>query len=80
MKNKNQFLEDIRIAVGVDSQREVFLKYKDFYFMLEPHGEEIYVRSNGELLGVYKNFDEMMYSFILDGKPFIERISQIEED
>ena len=80
MKNECQFLEDIRLAVGVDSQREVFLKYKDFCFMLEPHGEEVYVRSKGEILGRYENFDEMIHSFMLDGKPFIERIAQIEED
>ena len=80
MKSECQFLKDIRLAVGVDSQREVFLKYKDFCFILEPHGEEIYVRSKGEILGCYRNFDEMINSFMLDGKPFIERISEISED
>lgn len=75
---KNSFLNSIKSAVGIDSQREVFLKYNDFYFFLEPHGEEIAVRSKGLLLGYYKNFDEMVNSFIIDGKPFIERISEIE--
>ena len=73
-----EFFEDIKQAVGVDSQVEVFLKYKDFLFMLEPHGEEINVCSKGELLGRYKNFDDMAKNFMLDGKPFIERVSEIE--
>ena len=74
------FLEDIRLAVGVDSQVEVFLKYRNFPFVLEPHGERIDVFSKGEILGSYENFDDMAKSFMIDGKSFLERITDIEYD
>ena len=80
MDKVNEFLEDIKQAVGVDSQMEVFLRYKEFPFMLEPHGEQIDVRSKGEVLGCYDNFDDMAKNFMLDGKTFIERIDEIEYD
>lgn len=80
MDKVNGFLEDIKQAVGVDSQMEVFLRYKEFPFMLEPHGGQIDVRSKGEVLGHYKNFDDMAKNFMLDGKPFLARIDEIEYD
>lgn len=80
MDKVNEFLEDIKVAVGIDSQMEVFLRYKEFPFMLEPHGEQIDVCSKGAVLGSYDDFDDMANNFIIDGKPFIERISEIEYD
>lgn len=80
MDNMNEFLEDIKSAVGVDSQMEVFLRYKDLPFMLEPHGEQLDVCSKGEVLGSYKNFDDMAKNFMIDGKSFVERINEIEYD
>lgn len=73
-----EFIEDIKKAVGIDSQVEVFLKYKNFSFLLEPHGVEICVYSNGELLGRYKDFDNMAKNFLIEGKSFIDCISEIE--
>ena len=43
------FLNDIRDAIAIDSQREVFLRCKDFRFFLEPHGEEIFVRQDDKI-------------------------------
>ena len=80
MDKVNEFLEDIKGAVGVDSQMEVFLKYKEFPFVLEPHGEQIDVCSKGEVLGHYKDFADMVNNFMIDGKPFIEQIDEIEYD
>ena len=80
MDKVNGFLEDIKQAVGVDSQMEVFLRYKEFPFMLEPHGEQINVCSKGEVLGRYDNFDDMAKNFMLDGKPFLAHIDEIEYD
>ena len=74
------FLESIQKALGVNSQREVFLKYKNFPFVLEPHGEEILVRSMGVMLWRYKDFNEMIYTFKLDEKAFVEQISEIDFD
>ena len=80
MDNVKEFLEDIKQAVGVDSQKEVFLRYKEFSFFLEPHGERIDVCGKGAVLSSYDNFDDMANNFMIDGKPFIERIGEIEYD
>ena len=80
MNNRKDFLEMIKAAVGVDSQMEVFLKYRDFSFMLEPHGEQVDVRSSGKLLGSYKSFEEMVNSFEINGEPFIKCVDEIEFD
>ncbi len=80
IKNKEDldFLLEIKGTLDIDSQREVFLQYKDTYIMLEPHGEEIAVKINGSIAGNFSNFEKMLTEFILDGKPFIERISEID--
>ena len=75
-----EFLETIIEDLSLDSQSEVFLKYKDFYFLLEPHGEKVEVCSNGQTLGEYKTIDDLLLNFFIDGKPFIERISELEYD
>ena len=72
-----EFLEYIKAAVGVDSQCEVFLKYKDFFFMFEPHGEEVEIFSGDKSLGKYKNIEDLFLNFMVDGKSFIERIKDI---
>ena len=77
---KIEFLETIREDLSLTSQSEVFLKHKNFCFMLEPHGEEIEVLSDDKSLGLYKNIDDLLLNFLIDGKPFIERISEIEYD
>ena len=80
IKNKEDldFLLDIKGTLDIDSQREVFLQYKDTYIMLEPHGEEIAVKINGLEVSMFSNFEKMLTEFILDGKPFVERISEID--
>lgn len=77
MENKD-LLKDIQQALDVDSQCEVFLRYKDFLFFLEPHGKKIEVKSCGKVLGRYNSFEEMINNFTLEGKSFVERISEIE--
>ena len=79
-KDELEFLGNIHIAVGIDSQSEVFLKYKDFPFFLEPHGRKIEVYSRGECLGIYQDIDDLFLNFMIDGKPFIERIADIDYD
>ena len=80
MDKMNEFIETIKQAVGLDSQMEVFLRYKEFPFVLEPHGEQLDVCSKGVVLGSYDSFDDMANNFIIDEKPFIERIDEIEYD
>ena len=80
IKNKEDldFLLEIKGMLDVSSQKEVFLQYKDTFIMLEPHGEEIAVKINGLEVSMFSNFEKMLTEFILDGKPFVERISEID--
>ena len=75
-----EFLETIIEDLSLNSQSEVFLKYKDFCFLLEPHGEKVEIFSNGQTLGVYKNVNDLFLNFLIDEKPFIERIAELEYD
>lgn len=74
------FLTEIRETLSPNCQNEVFLKFKDFPFYLEPRGDEIYVFNNNTLLYLAKNFSDLIYNFYLEGKPFIEQIEFIEYD
>lgn len=73
-----EFLEDIRSALGEDSQNEVFLKCGVFPILLEPHGKEVCVKSKGETLAFFNSVDDMFLNFKIDEKPFIERVGEIE--
>ena len=73
-----QFLSNIKASLNIDSQCEVFLKYKETYILLEPHGTEIVVYVNGQKMQCFISFDELVNQFIIDGKPFKEIISEIE--
>ena len=79
-EKQREFLQTIIEDLSLDSQSEVFLKYKDFCFLLEPHGEKVEVFSNGQTLGVYQTIDDLFLNFLIDGKSFIERISELEYD
>ncbi len=73
-----QFLLDIKSTLDVNSQCEVFLRYNNIFIMLEPHGEKISVYINGEFIDTYLSFDDMVVNFLVEGKPFIEKISEID--
>lgn len=73
------FLLKIKDMV-LESQSFVDLKYKDELFMLEYVSEKIEVWSKGDLKGKFNSFDEFLLNFKLDGKPFIEMVSEIDFD
>ena len=77
-KEDMDFLNDIKAALAVDSQCEVFLKYKDIHILLEPQGSSINVYVNGKVVGKYLSFDEMISNLSFENKLFIELISEIE--
>lgn len=73
------FLLKIKDMV-LESQSFVDLKYKDELFMLEYVSEKIEVWSKGDLKGMFNSFDEFLLNFKLDGKSFIEMVSEIDFD
>ena len=72
-----EFLENIKEALGENCRNEVFLRYKDFLFMFEPYGDDVGVFSGDKSLGKYKNIEDLFLNFMVDGKPFIERVEDI---
>lgn len=62
----------------INGQSEIILAYKDRSFVLEPHGKEVRVYAYGEVLGDYKNFDELVLKHKIDGKPLIELTKDLE--
>ena len=72
------YLADLR--EGIINQNELDLTFRGFKFGIEPSGESVSVWGKNELLAEYDSFDDMLENFLLDGKPFIEQISEIEYD
>ncbi len=72
------FLADLR--EGIINQNELELNFHGFRFGIEPSGESVSVWGKDELLAEYNSFDDMLENFLLDGKPFIEQLSEIEYD
>ena len=70
------FLEDIKNCAK--SQIDFRLSYNSCSFLIEPIGEEIEVWQFGNKLGSYKTLDCFLNEFLLDGKPFIERIANVD--
>lgn len=71
------FLQEIRRALSKDYQNEVELLYKGKYFSLEPINGKVVVFGFGENL-VFDSVDDLFLSFMIDGKPFIEQLDNIE--
>ena len=77
---KSDFLTSIKDALSVDSQSEIFLRYGDFHFLLEPHGEEIEVKTDGKIIAVYPNFDSFKLNFKINDISFCDIVFDLELD
>ncbi len=63
----------------INGQNEIILEYDGNSFMLEPSGQTVSVIvSGGKITGEYQNFDDLLQNHIIDGKPLIELIPEIE--
>ena len=77
-KNEDEkcFLEDL---IGeLNSQSPVNLIFRDYGFQIDPCGGGAEVWHLGEMVGKFETIEDLFFNFQLDGKPFIERISEIE--
>lgn len=78
-KDDLAFIEDLRIVL-VESQMPVNLKCKDFRFQIEPGGGGAEIWSFGKKITEYNDVDTMFLNFLINGKPFIEQIADIDYD
>ncbi len=71
-------LEDVKYTV-FEEQLQLSLSCGDYSFLLEPVGfSGVQVWRNNEKIAEYSTFDELLLNFKIDGKPFIERVQDIE--
>ena len=72
-----EFLEEIRSALSADFLNEVHLLYKDKHLSIEPTEGRIIVFYLGQSYE-FETIDEVFLNFFLDGKPFIEKVSELD--
>ena len=72
-----EYLEELRACEKCFT--ETSFDYKGREFIIEPHGERICVYENveGSSEYFYQDMDDFFLNFRLDGKPFIECVSEI---
>ena len=73
------FLEDLRIDLEA-SQIPVTLKCDNYSFLIEPGNSGAEVWRFGARIGEFKSINDLFLNFLIDGKPFIERIAELEYD
>ena len=78
-ENEMLFLEDLRIDLE-DSQMPVALKCGNYSFLIEPGNGGAEVWRLGVMIEEFKSIDDLFLNFLIDGKPFIERIAELEYD
>ena len=71
------FLNEISLALSDSFLNEVHLVYKGKRIYIEPIRTNIVVFFEGKE-EKFNNVNELFFNFILDGKPFIERVSDID--
>ena len=78
-KNDIEFLTNLKTQLSV-SQIPVELKCGKNSFLVEPGNGGVEVWQFGGVIESFKTVDDFFLNFLIDGKPFIERISEIEYD
>ena len=66
------------IQEDFDNQNEVDLKYKDYSFCIEPSGMLMSVVDQSGCLGTYRGFDDLFLHCLIDGRPLIELVKDLE--
>ena len=64
---------------AVETRTELHLQYKNYACLFEPQGENIDIWHEGERVAQYESLDDLLLHFMLDGKPFIERLDDLTE-
>ena len=73
------FLNDLRIALE-KSQVSVALTCNGYSFQIDPCGGGAEIWHFGTRIEKYDSIEDVFLKFMIDGKPFIERIADIDYD
>ena len=79
VKNESdkQFLRDLLNDLKL-SQMPVNLVCGNYSFYVDPCGSGAEVWHLGEMVGKFETIEDLFFKFYIDGKPFIEQLSEIE--
>jgi hypothetical protein len=72
-------LDHIRLCMSVDYLNEVHLRYKGKYFSIEPVKGKVVVFAFGQRQE-FDNVDDMLENCVIDGKPFMEALKDVESE
>lgn len=70
------FLKDI-ISI-LDNKNEITMSYGDIEFVVDPHGNNIEVYSNGETIAFYSDATDFLFNHKINEKSVIELSSKID--
>ena len=73
---QRNFVNDI-ISL-LNDKNEITMSYKNFEFVVDPHGDKIEVYSNGENIGFYLNIDDFLLNHKIDGKALIDICEDVD--
>ena len=78
-EDKIALLEEIRDYL-VNWQTYLYIKCGNHHIHVDPYGFESVTVDDGEREIKFKTVDDFFLNFIIDGKPLIERIDELEYD
>ena len=70
------FVDDI-VSI-LDNKNEITMSYKDFEFVVDPHGNNIEIYSNGETIAFYSDAIDFLSNYKIDGKTIVELYADID--
>ena len=71
-----EFIQDLYEELAI-SQSPVCLSCRGYRFQIDPCGGGAEIWHLGQMVGFFKTIDDLFLHFQIDGKPFIEQVSDI---
>ncbi|MBR2372508.1 MAG: hypothetical protein IKA90_06530 [Clostridia bacterium] len=80
IKDKDDLAFITEISQALENQNEIPLSFKEKSFSIEPTCGQIWVYENIDTSPLkFADFEDFCFNYRLDGKPFIEQISLVED-
>ena len=70
------FVKDI-VSI-LDNKNEITMSYKDIEFVVDPHGNNIEIYSNGKTIAFYSDSNDFLLNHKIDGKAIMELYADID--
>ena len=70
------FVDDI--VATLNNKNEITMTYKGFEFVVDPHGDNIEIYSNGKTIAFYADAIDFLLNYKFDGKSIVELYAEID--